>query len=56
MIIAQAGTHGMVGAGAGQLLADRLKNEQRKARGWAMLIIGAFSTILLAIEVVSKRQ
>ena len=46
----------MAAAGAGLLLVDRLKNDQKKARGWAMLIIGAFSTILLAIAVVSKRQ
>ncbi len=51
-----AGTRGMVGAGAGLLLADRLKDDQRKAIGWTLLIIGAFSTIPLAIEVLSKRQ
>ncbi len=51
-----AGTRGMVGAGVGLLLADRLKDDQRKAIGWTLLIIGAFSTIPLAIEVLSKRQ
>jgi len=51
-----AGTRGMVGAGAGLLLADRLKDDQRKTIGWTLLIIGAFSTIPLAIEVLSKRQ
>ena len=51
-----AGTRGMVGAGAGLLLADRLKDDQRKAIGWTLLIIGAFSTIPLAIQVLSKRQ
>jgi hypothetical protein len=51
-----AGTRGMVGAGAGLLLADRLKDDQRKAIGWTLLLIGAFSTIPLAIEVLSKRQ
>jgi hypothetical protein len=51
-----AGTRGMVGAGAGLLLADRLKDDQRKAIGWTLLLIGALSTIPLAIEVLSKRQ
>jgi len=51
-----AGTRGMIGAGAGLLLADRLEDDQRKAIGWTLLIIGAISTIPLAIEVLSKRH
>ena len=51
-----AGTRGMLGAGAGLLLADRLNDDQRKAIGWTLLIIGAISTIPLAIEVLGKRQ
>lgn len=51
-----AGTRGMLGAGAGLLLADRLNDDQRKSIGWTLLIIGAISTIPLAIEVLSKRQ
>ena len=51
-----AGTRGMIGAGAGLLLADRLNDDQRKSIGWTLLIIGAISTIPLAIEVLSKRQ
>jgi len=51
-----AGTRGMIGAGAGLLLADRLKDDQRRAIGWTLLIIGAVSTIPLAIEVLSKRH
>ena len=51
-----AGTRGMIGAGAGLLLADRLNNDQRKAIGWTLLIVGAVSTIALAIEVLSKRR
>jgi hypothetical protein len=49
-----AGTRGMLGAGAGLLLADRLNDDERKAIGWTLLIIGAVSTIPLAIEVLSK--
>jgi uncharacterized membrane protein YfcA len=51
-----AGTRGMLGAGAGLLLADRLNDDQRKAIGWTLLIIGAVSTIPLAIEVLGKRR
>jgi len=51
-----AGTRGMLGAGIGLLLADRLNDDQRKAIGWTLLIIGAISTIPLSMEVLSKRQ
>ena len=51
-----AGTRGMLGAGVGLLLADRLNDDQRKAIGWTLFIVGAISTIPLAIEVFSKRQ
>jgi len=51
-----AGTRGMIGAGAGLLLADKLNKDQRKSIGWTLLIIGAISTIPLAIEVLSKRH
>jgi len=40
-----AGTRGMLGAGAGLLLADRLNKDQRKAIGWTLLIVSAVSTI-----------
>jgi hypothetical protein len=51
-----AGTRGLIGAGAGLLLADKLNDDQRRAIGWTLLLIGAISTIPLAIEVLSKRQ
>jgi hypothetical protein len=51
-----AGTRGMIGAGAGLLLADRLNDDQRKAAGWTLLLIGAISTIPLVIEVLGRRR
>jgi len=51
-----AGTRAMLGAGAGLLLADRLSDDQRKKTGWTLLIIGAISTIPLAIDVASTRN
>jgi uncharacterized membrane protein YfcA len=51
-----AGTRAMLGAGAGLLLADRLSDDQRKKIGWTLLIIGAISTIPLAIDFIGKRK
>ena len=49
-----AGTRGLLGAGVGLLLADKLNDDQRRAIGWTLLIIGAVSTIPLAMNVLSK--
>jgi hypothetical protein len=51
-----AATRGMLGAGAALLLADRLNDDQRRAVGWTLLIVGAVSTIPLAMQVMSKRE
>jgi hypothetical protein len=51
-----AGTRGMLGAGIGLLLADKINEGRRKAIGWTLFIIGALSTIPLAIEVLGKKQ
>ncbi len=42
-----AGTRVILGAGIGLLLADKLSGEQRRAVGWALLAVGALSTIRL---------
>jgi len=49
-------TRAMLGVGAGLLLADRLNDDQRKAAGWTLVLVGALTTIPLAIGVVSKRR
>ena len=49
-------TRGVLGAGLGLLLADRLNEDQRKAAGWAMFLIGAISTIPLVLDVFCKRR
>jgi hypothetical protein len=51
-----AGTRGMIGAGAGLLLADRLSDDRRKTAEWTLLIAGAVSTIPLLIDVLGKRR
>ena len=51
-----AGTRGMLGAGVALLLADRLSEDQRKAVGWTLFLVGAISTIPLAVEVLGNRR
>lgn len=51
-----AGTRGVLGAGIALLLADKLNEDQRKAAGWAMFLIGAISTIPLVINVFYKAE
>ena len=51
-----AGTRVMAGAGIALLLADKLDKDERKMLGWTLFLIGAVSTIPLAIDVFSKRK
>ena len=51
-----AGTRALLGAGLGLLLADRLPETQRKAVGWTLLLVGAVTTIPLALEVLGDRR
>lgn len=46
-----AGTRGILGLGAGLLLANRLSESQRRPLGLALLVIGALTTIPLALEI-----
>jgi hypothetical protein len=49
-----AGTRVALGAGAALLLADRLSDEQRRAAGWALFLVGALSSVPLVIDVLGK--
>jgi hypothetical protein len=51
-----AGTRGMLGAGIGLLLADKLSEDQRRGIGWALVAIGALTTIPLAMMVLSRSR
>jgi hypothetical protein len=51
-----AATRGLLGAGIGLLLAEKLSAEQRKAVGWTLVGVGTLTTIPLALDVFSKRQ
>ena len=50
------GTRGLLGAGVALLFAGKLKEDQKKAIGWTLFLIGAITTIPLAIDVFSKRK
>lgn len=50
-----AGTRAVAGAGLGLLLSNRLSESERRVVGWALLLVGAVSTIPLALEVYSHR-
>ena len=49
-------TRGLLGAGAGLLLADRFARKKRRTIGWTLLAFGAISTIPLLIDVLRKRR
>ena len=48
------GTRAALGAGIGLLLSARLNQDQRRAIGWTLFLVGAISTIPLAINVLAK--
>ena len=50
-LVLVAGTRALAGAGIGLLLANRLSDDQRRAVGWTLFLVGALSTIPLAFEV-----
>jgi hypothetical protein len=49
-----AGTRAALGVGIGLLLASRLSSPERKAAGWTLLLVGAFTTIPLMVEIFGK--
>ena len=51
-----AGTRGMLGAGVGLLVADKLSEDKRQAIGWTLVAIGVLTTIPLAMMVFSRRR
>lgn len=53
-IILIAGTRVSLGAGLGLLLANKLNGRTRRGAGWALLTVGALTTIPLAAHVLTK--
>jgi hypothetical protein len=55
-IILIAGSRIALGAGIGLLLSSRLNNDQRKAAGLALALVGGLTTIPLALGVIGKKS
>lgn len=53
-IVLIGGTRAALGAGLALLLSDRLSREQRRAVGLTLFLVGAISTIPLALNVFGK--
>ena len=51
-----AGTRVALGVGLGLLVAGRLSPPQRATAGWALVAIGALTTIPLAADVLGRRS
>jgi hypothetical protein len=50
-----AATRGVIGFGAGLLLAGKFKRERRRWLGWTLFISGLASTIPIALHVFGKK-
>jgi len=55
-IILIAGTRVALGMGIGLLISGRLSDDQRKAAGLTLAIVGGLTTIPLAMEVIGKKD
>lgn len=55
-LILIAGTRVILGVGVGLLLAGRLSNEQRRAAGLSLALVGGLTTIPLALGVMLRRD
>ena len=51
-----AGTRVALGMGIGLLLAGRLNHDQRKAAGVALAVIGALTTVPLAMAILGRKS
>lgn len=51
-----AGTRAAFGVGLGLLLSERLSPDARKGAGWALVAVGALSTVPLVVDVLTKSQ
>lgn len=51
-----AGTRAMMGAGIAFLLAKKISQERRRRVGWALFLVGAVSTLPLAMLVLGKKE
>ena len=50
-----AATRGMIGFGAGLLLADKFERKWRRGLGWTLFLTGVASTVPIAVRVFGRR-
>jgi hypothetical protein len=53
-LILIAGTRVALGVGIGLLVADKLTDHERKGAGWALVVVGALSTVPIAMNVLGQ--
>ena len=51
-----AATRGMIGFGAGLLLANKVNPSRRKVVGWSLFLTGLASTLPIAMHVFGKKD
>ncbi len=51
-----AGTRVMLGIGLGIMLAEKFNKRQRHAVGWTLFLVGAGTTVPLAMHVLCRRE
>jgi hypothetical protein len=49
-------TRGMIGFGAGLLLADKFKRKRRRSLGWSLFLTGVASTVPIAMHVFGEKK
>jgi hypothetical protein len=50
------GTRAALGAGVALLLGQKLSSDKRKGAGWALLAVGALTTIPLVVNILGKKD
>lgn len=51
-----AATRGLIGFGAGLLLASRIERKPRRVVGWSLFLLGLASTVPIAIHLFGKKD
>jgi len=55
-LILIAGTRVALGVGIGLLISDKLTDNERRAAGWALVGVGALTTVPLMMNVLGKGE
>lgn len=55
-IMLLAGTRVALGFGLGLLFSPKFEDDQRKSAGWALVLVGALTTIPLVMDMVIKKD